>query len=144
MRGNNGFDPAKCTNSYYSEKWTSTGEVPGKLAEVPPAPLYMRYNRKPVFPNDIVVNEDMNQRPTFKWTSEPGALYTIMIIDFGIERFMGDQYFHWMVANVPDANSINNGIGDEVSSHNFKSIFKSKIMIFFNVLLKHKTVICLV
>ena len=75
----------------------------------------MRYNRKTVFPADIVTTEDMIQRPKLKFASEPGALYTVMIIDFGIERFMGDQYFHWMVANVPNAYSINRGLGDEVS-----------------------------
>ena len=109
------YDPTKCTNSYYSEKWASTGEVPTKLAQAPPAPLYMRYNRKTVFPADIVTTENMIQRPKLKFASEPGALYTVMIIDFGIERFMGDQYFHWMVANVPNAYSINRGLGDEVS-----------------------------
>ena len=110
----NGLDPTKSTNTYFSEQWTSTGEVPNKLAQVPPAPLYIRYNNKPVYPNDMVVNEDMNRRPKFKWDSEEGALYTIIMIDFGIERLMGDQYFHWMVTNVKNANSINNGIGDEV------------------------------
>ena len=106
-------DP-RCSNSYYSEKWTSTGEVPGKLAQVPPAPLYMRYSGKRVFPNDMVTTEDMYARPTMKWDFEQGALYTIMLIDFGIERLMGQQYFHWLVANEPNWNSINSGQGDEV------------------------------
>ena len=110
-----GDDPTKCKNSYFSEKWTTTGEVPNKLAEVPPAPLYMRYNRKTVFPSDIVATEDMIRRPNMKWPVEEGALYTVMIIDFGIERFMGDQYFHWMVANVQDFYSLSRGLGDEVS-----------------------------
>ena len=41
----------------YSEIWTATGEVPKKLAEAPPAPLYLSYNGKKVSPNDTANNE---------------------------------------------------------------------------------------
>ena len=122
--GREGLDPGKSSPSYYSQQWTSTGEVPNKLAQAPPAPLFIRYNNKPVYPNDVVRNEDMNHRPKFMWESEPGALYTIMQLDFGIERLMGAQYFHWMVANIQDPTSINNGIADEVRMlENYLSCF---------------------
>ena len=116
LPGEASFDPRKSSNSFYSEKWTSTGEVPGKLAQVPPAPLHLVFNRnKRVFPNDTVTTDDMLARPLMKWESEEGALYTIVLIDFGIKRLEGQQYFHWLVANMPGGwYSVNRGKGDEV------------------------------
>ena len=95
------YDPAKCSKSAFSEKWTSTGEVPGKLSQEPPSPLYMMYNRKTVYPNETITTEEMLRRPYMKWNFEKGSRYTIMIVDFGIKRLGGKQYFHWLVTNVP-------------------------------------------
>ena len=47
-------------------------------------------------------------RPTLSWPVDEGALYTVMILDEGIERLEGAQYIHWMVKNVP---------GNMVSDH---------------------------
>ena len=33
--------------------------------------------------------------------SSPGSLYTILMVDEGIERLGPAQYFHWAVENVP-------------------------------------------
>ena len=120
------YDPSKCTKSYYDGLWQSTGVVPKYLSQPPPAPLYMRYNGKSVFPNDIVTNEDMNRTPMFKWDSEPGSLYTILINDFGIERLQGAQFFHWLVTNVPDPRSVNSGVGDEVTLVIFVSMITDR------------------
>jgi len=95
------WDPKKCSNSYFSNMWTATGEVPNKLPQVPPQPLYMRYNSKTVFPNDTFTTEDMLNIPDMKWRTERGSLYTIIMVDFGIKRLGGQKYFHWLVANVP-------------------------------------------
>ena len=100
------------TESCYLEKWTATGEVPTKLAMAPPAPLYMTYNNKNVLPNDLITSEDMLEKPTLTWDTESGALYTIFIIDFGIERLEGLQWVHWLVTNVKDGASVDQG--DEV------------------------------
>ena len=43
----------------------------------------------------------MAMRPTLEWPVEEGALYTVMMLDTGIERLEGLQYIHWMVENVP-------------------------------------------
>ena len=43
----------------------------------------------------------MAQRPLLQWPTEQGALYTVMMLDEGIERLGGLQYVHWMVENVP-------------------------------------------
>ena len=108
------WDPVKCSSEYFSQKWTATKEVPDKLSQIPPQPLYMMYNRKTVFPNDTITTDDMLARPNMKWRVEKGSLYTIIMVDFGIERLGGKQYFHWLVANVP--NIYNIYTADEVSS----------------------------
>jgi len=109
----------------YTAKWTATGEVPNKLAQAPPAPLYMSFNGRKVSPNDTIPTENMLSRPNLKWKPERGALYTIMLIDFGIERLEGLQYFHWMVTNVPNGFSV--AYGDEVR----KSIINSSGRLLF-------------
>ena len=43
----------------------------------------------------------MAMRPTLEWPVEEGALYTVMMLDTGIERLEGLQYIHWMVENIP-------------------------------------------
>ena len=40
-------------------------------------------------------------RPTLEWPVEESALYTVMMLDTGIERLEGLQYIHWMVENIP-------------------------------------------
>ena len=105
----------------YTEIWTATGEVPNKLAEAPPAPLYLSYNGKKVSPNDTVATDDMLDWPTMKWKAEEGALYTIILIDFGIKRLNGLQYFHWIRSNVPNGASVMEG--DEVSLYSMESKF---------------------
>ena len=107
------------TESCYLEKWTATGEVPTKLAMAPPAPLYMTYNNKNVLPNDLITSEDMLEKPTLTWDTESGALYTIFIVDFGIERLEGLQWVHWLVTNVKDGASVDQG--DEVRRMSDKS-----------------------
>jgi uncharacterized protein GlcG (DUF336 family)/phosphatidylethanolamine-binding protein (PEBP) family uncharacterized protein len=116
------------TETCYLEKWTATGEVPTKLAMAPPAPLYMSYNKKKVLPNDLITSEDMLEKPTLTWDTESGALYTIFIIDFGIERLEGLQWVHWLVTNVEDGASVDQG--DEVRRMSIKlgfNIFGFKV-----------------
>ena len=43
----------------------------------------------------------MGERPSLLWRTEPGALYTVMMVDEGIERLEGKQYIHWLVENIP-------------------------------------------
>ena len=92
--------------------WIATGEVPNKLAEVPPAPLELTYNKKNIMLNETVTTEEMLDRPQLKWDSHIGALYTIFLVDFGIERLQGQQYIHWLVTNVPNGAQVKSG--DEV------------------------------
>ena len=108
----NGFGSNQFANSFYTAKWTQTGEVPNKLAQVPPAPLYMSFSGRRVLPNNTIPTEDMMSRPNLRWEAERGALYTIVLVDNGIERLEGQQYFHWLVSNVPNGYSV--ASGDEV------------------------------
>ena len=108
----------KC--SCYLDKWTATGEVPTKLAEAPNTPLDIIFNKKNVLPNEIIKTEDMQEKPTLNWATESGALYTIFFIDFGIERLEGLQWVHWLVTNVKDGSSIDEG--DEVRRLHLKYI----------------------
>ena len=93
----NGKLPSK---SFFSKKWNKAGLVPNKLAEIPPNPLYMRYKRKIVTPSATISTGRMLDRPTLRWKAEKGAMYTVFIIDFGIERLEGLQYVHWLTSNV--------------------------------------------
>ena len=96
----------------YLDKWTATGEVPNKLVVTPPAALDITFNNKKIFPNDLVITEDMLNKPTLNWKTENGTLYTVFLIDFGIERLEGLQFVHWLVTNVKDGARVEEG--DEV------------------------------
>ena len=102
----------QCDNDFYNAMWTATGEVPGKIPDLPPSCLDMTYNGKLIMPNYQVPTEEMLEKPVLGWNTEEGALYTIFILDYGIERLGGLQYYHWIMANVVDQFGLD--IGDEV------------------------------
>ena len=92
--------PKWCDKACYDDLWVATGEVPEKLAEVPPLPLFIGYNGRTILPNDTVNTDEMINWPTLRWEEEEGALYTVYLGDFGIEYLEGGQYIHWMVSNI--------------------------------------------
>ena len=55
----------------------------------------------------------MLKPPVLDWNAKSGELYTIFLIDFGIERLEGLQWVHWLVSNVKDGASVKQG--DEVN-----------------------------
>jgi len=75
----------------------------------------MSFSGRRVLPNDTIPTEDMMSRPNLRWEAERGALYTIVLVDNGIERLEGQQYFHWLVSNVPNGYSV--ASGDEVNRY---------------------------
>ena len=95
------------------DKWTLTGEVPNKLPQTPPAPLGVTYNNNKIVNAQIIPSDNMLKPPVLDWNAKKGELYTIFLIDFGIERLEGLQWVHWLVSNVKDGSSIKQG--DEVS-----------------------------
>ena len=52
----------------------------------------------------------MKDRPRLSWTTEPGALYTLIISDEALEALVGEgnDYIHWVVTNIP-GNNIQDG-----------------------------------
>ena len=77
----------------------------------PPAKLDVKWeNSDLVQPGETVPVTVMTDRPSnLRWTTERGALYTIMLLDAGISRLLPKMYVHWMVTNVP-GNNIRNGV----------------------------------
>ena len=51
----------------YTEIWTATGEVPNKLAEAPPAPLYFKRLRNQTFEWLAVLPLDQVERAKWCW-----------------------------------------------------------------------------
>ena len=52
----------------------------------------------------------MKDRPRLSWTTEPGALYTVVLSDEALETLVGkgNDYIHWVVTNIP-GNNIQDG-----------------------------------
>ena len=92
--------------------WFATGEVPEKLADVPPQPLFLGFGGRTVLPNGTVNTEEMYDWPNLRWAEEEGALYTIFLGDFGIGYLEGAQYIHCMISNVASPYTVESG--DEV------------------------------
>ena len=103
---------AQCDNEVYAEAWTAAGEVPTKIPEIPPTCLDVNYNGQAIMIKDTVSTAEMLEKPVLGWKTEEGALYTIFMLDYGIERLEGLQYYHWMMANVEDEFGFE--LGDEV------------------------------
>ena len=79
------------------------GDIPPLQASVQYAYGYT------VRPNDSTTSGLLTFPPIVSWPSEPDALYTVIIVDNGIERVLPKQYFHWMVVNIP-GNNIHEGV----------------------------------
>jgi len=45
----------------------------------------------------------MRDRPKLSWTTDPGALYTVVLSDEALEAVLGEgnDYIHWVVTNIP-------------------------------------------
>ena len=84
--------------------------VPSKLASVPGQAASIRWPRFSPGVGDTMLTGQMEDRPEVMWTSQPGELYTIMILDEGISFLNGKQYVHWLVTNVPGDGSNKEGI----------------------------------
>jgi len=76
------------------------------FSPAPPAKLDVKWsNSQLVQPGDTVPVTVMTSRPSnLRWTSERGALYTLMLLDAGISRLLPKMYVHWMVTNIPGTN----------------------------------------
>merc|ERR1712106_1041870 len=78
--------------------------VPEKLSSVPPQVARLRWGRSRAGLGDTVKTGQMAERPVVSWNGDSSSLYTVIIVDQGIERLEGKQFIHWMVTNIPGSN----------------------------------------
>ena len=105
--------PNNPSNPGWLDAWEEVGEVVG---DAPPQRLMLDW------PNHVQIVEPnvttsvglMTTRPRLTWPAEAGALYTVMVIDAGIQRVLPKVYLHWMVTNIP-GNSVE--LGNEVMEY---------------------------
>ena len=73
--------------SYDSSLWSSVGIVPTYLPEAPQAPLRVFWPESGLSPrmNETVATEDILEAPVLKWRGDWRSLYTVMVVDFGVD-----------------------------------------------------------
>merc|ERR1712226_734803 len=105
--------PNNQPNPGWLDAWEQVGEVVG---QAPSQRLMIDWpnNVQIVEPNATTSVGLMTTRPRLTWPAEPGALYTVMVIDAGIQRVLPKVYLHWMVTNIP-GNSVD--LGNEVMEY---------------------------
>merc|ERR1711994_208231 len=105
--------PNNPPNPGWLNAWEEVDQV---VREAPPKRLMINWanNVEIVEPNATTSVGLMTKRPRLTWPSEPGALYTVMVIDAGIQRVLPRVYMHWMVTNIP-GNSVE--LGNEVMEY---------------------------
>ena len=104
------FSPHSVTSSrgVSSAAWSQV--VPAKLSSVPGQVVRVQWPRFSPAPGDTMLTGQMRDRPQLTWSGDsPGDLFTIMIVDEGIERLNGQQYAHWLVTNVPGSGNALDG-----------------------------------
>merc|ERR1711936_1030710 len=105
--------PNNPPNPGWLSAWEEVDQV---VREAPPQRLMINWanNVEIVEPNATTSVGLMTKRPRLSWPSEPGALYTVMVIAAGIQRVLPKVYMHWMVTNIP-GNSVE--LGNEVMEY---------------------------
>ena len=79
-----------------------TGIVPEKLSVAPEQFAEIRWPGRLVGANGTVTTGEVTERPRVSWEGSEEDLYTVMIVDEGIDVFDlgGAQFVHWLVTNV--------------------------------------------
>eukprot|EP00092_Neocalanus_flemingeri_P005668 GFUD01006106.1.p1 GENE.GFUD01006106.1~~GFUD01006106.1.p1 ORF type:complete len:527 (-),score=118.65 GFUD01006106.1:49-1629(-) len=94
--------PKTVSGSRWDNLWAGIGDYDG---EVPTQQLGVQFAYGyTVRPNDTVTAGLLSHRPHLTWPADPNSLYTVMIVDNGIERLLPQQFIHWMVVNIPGSN----------------------------------------
>ena len=90
----------------WKKAWQEVGNL---VPDAPSSKLIVKWpNNGKIEPNASTSVGLMTERPNLQWKTEPGALYTVMVLDAGIKRVLPQVFFHWMVANIP-GNSVKRG-----------------------------------
>ena len=76
--------------------------VPARLSVAPAETARLSWPpTKSIGLNATALTGWLEDRPELGWAADRRALYTVMIVDEGIERLEGKQFIHWLVTNVP-------------------------------------------
>ena len=105
------FGKPKPTENPLNKVWQ---QVEFLVPEVPPSEVTVECPLVKITPNASTSVGWMTERPVLKWKAERGALYTVMIIDGGIQALLPQVFLHWMVTNIP-GNSVD--LGNEVMEY---------------------------
>ena len=102
--------------SYDPSLWTSVGIVPTYLPQAPSAPIRVVWPDSRLAPrmNETVATEDILEAPVLKWRGDWRSLYTVMVVDFGVDM-EGSNFIHWMEHNVRKSWFNNQGVEVEYS-----------------------------
>ena len=87
--------------TYDPSLWSSVGIVPTFLPQAPQAPLRAFWFDSGLKPrmNETVDTADILEAPVLKWRGDWRSLYTVMIVDFGVDQ-EGSNFIHYMEHNV--------------------------------------------
>ena len=88
--------------SYDPSLWSSVGIVPTYLPQAPQAPIRVFWRDSWLKPrmNETVATEDiLGGPPMIKWRGDWRSLYTVMIVDFGVDQG-GANFIHYMKHNM--------------------------------------------
>merc|ERR1711915_854401 len=85
----------------FTSLWTDSGIVPTYLPEAPLAPIRAYWPSSGLAPrqNETVDTGDILERPLLKWKADRRSLYTVMVVDFGVDAG-GANFVHWMKHDV--------------------------------------------
>eukprot|EP00090_Calanus_glacialis_P020351 TRINITY_DN3131_c0_g1_i1.p1 TRINITY_DN3131_c0_g1~~TRINITY_DN3131_c0_g1_i1.p1 ORF type:complete len:518 (-),score=128.70 TRINITY_DN3131_c0_g1_i1:56-1609(-) len=111
--------PKPADQASWENLWAGVSDYDG---EVPPQEAVVQYAYGyTVRPNDTATVGLLSFRPQVTWPADPDALYTIMIVDNGIQRVLPKGYIHWMVVNIPGNNiPLGNEVMDYVTPFSFE------------------------
>ena len=106
--------------SYDASLWSSEGVVPTYLPEAPQAPLRVFWPESGLRPsmNETVATEDILEAPIVDWRGDWRSLYTIMVVDFGVDS-EGSNFVHWMEHNIRKSWINNQGVEVEYYDINY-------------------------
>jgi len=96
--------PRQSDSSEVSAGWEEDwdGLVPTLLDSPPSQKLTVQWpNNVRADAGNVIEVGAMRQRPELSWQAEQDEMYTVMLVDGGIERLLPETYLHWMVMNVP-------------------------------------------
>jgi hypothetical protein len=88
----------------WNSLWTAGGMVPDKVPAFPDSKLNVVFSSGvTITPNDSVTTDKLLELPKATWATEPGALYTFLIVDVDVVLLSGKavNFIHFLATNIP-------------------------------------------